>query len=117
MPSAFRTGEFNNTSNIPLPSSLLQNISENRAQPTTSTILAPNNIELSVDTEYINESLRSVLTQQTGDTNYQLQPDSLRVQTEFNLRRSEGKHAFGEGIEATVVCPRWQRYFTRASIC
>jgi len=84
---------------------LLQNISENRAQPTTSTILAPNNIELSVDTEYINESLRSVLTQQTGDTNYQLQPDSLRVQTEFNLRRSEGKHAFGEGIEATVFAP------------
>ncbi|KPQ37755.1 MAG: hypothetical protein HLUCCA11_01480 [Phormidesmis priestleyi Ana] len=102
---SIRTGEFNNTSNIPLPSSLLQNISENRAQPTTSTILAPNNIELSVDTEYINESLRSVLTQQTGDTNYQLQPDSLRVQTEFNLRRSEGKHAFGEGIEATVFAP------------
>ena len=45
------------------------------------------------------------LSSETDGTTYQIQSGSLKLTTQFDLNRSEGNHAFGEGIEATVYAP------------
>jgi hypothetical protein len=100
-----QTGAFTNTSNIPLPTLLPTSTRERVAQPTSSTLLAPNSVELTSDLNYINQSFNSILNQSSEGaeiTTYQIQPESLELTTQFDLSRSEGAHIYGEGIEATV---------------
>lgn len=98
------TGDFGNTSEIPLPAGLPSQTSEGVSIPTTSETLAPNFLELVPDIEFIDESLMNVLTETDG-REYQLQPDSVQITTQFNLERSVGNHNYGEGIQATVYGP------------
>ncbi len=100
-----QTGALENSSGIPLPAGLPTTTRESVAQPTNSRLLAPNRVELTPDVDYINESLNNILTPTTNGTTYQIQSESLRLTTQFDLNRSEGNHGFGEGIEATVYAP------------
>ncbi len=99
-----QTGRFSNESDIPIPDGLPSETSDRVPLPTNAGILAPNNVELSSDVDYINEALDSILTPEEGNT-FQLQPDSLQVTTDFDVNRSVGNHDFGEGIEAVVFGP------------
>lgn len=99
-----QTGRFANESDIPIPAVLPNTIEDRVPLPVNPDILAPNNVELDVDVDYINEALDDILTPEDGQS-FQLQPDTLQVTTGFDLSRSVGDHNFGEGIEAVVIGP------------
>ncbi len=99
-----KTGDLGNASNIPLPDGLPAQTREGISVPTTFELQSPNSVELTSDSDFINESLSNVLTQEDG-REYQLQPDSIEVTTQFDLAWSEGNHDYGEGIQATVYGP------------
>ncbi|MGB3296622.1 MAG: hypothetical protein WBA76_00025 [Phormidesmis sp.] len=100
-----KTGAFDNAADIPLPSGLPTVTRESLSQPTNPLLRSPNSIEITPDVNYINESLNSILSPTAAGTTYQIQTDSLKLTTQFDLNRSEGNHSFGEGIEATVYAP------------
>ena len=100
-----QTGTFENTSNIPLPAGLPTATRDGVAQPVNSQRMAPNSVEITPNVDYINQSLNSILSPTANGTTYQIQSDSLKLKTQFDLSRSEGNHAYGEGIEATVTAP------------
>ena len=96
------TGDFSNSSNIALPEVLTEETSEGASVPTTPQVLAPNSIEFRTDTDYINEAFSDAVSE-NGDEVFQIRPDTVRITKEFNINRSEGNHAFGEGIEVIVT--------------
>ena len=98
-----QTGPLENTSNIPLPDGLPTQVQDRVSQPVFSDRLAPNSIELSPDVDYVDRSLGGLLSEQRPDARYDLQAESLKFTTQFNLAYSEGNHAYGEGIQVTVL--------------
>ena len=98
-----QTGPLKNTSDIPLPDGLPTQVQDRVSQPVFSDRLAPNSIELSPDVDYVNRSLGGLLSEQRPDAGYDLQAESLKFTTQFNLAYSEGNHAYGEGIQVTVL--------------
>lgn len=98
------TGPLNNTSNIPLPSSLPENTEEGRPLPGfVDSQLAPNSLDITTDYEYVNRSFNDILSQQgTSGRNYTLRRDSVRTTTSFDLRYVPNNHNFAEGIQVTV---------------
>jgi hypothetical protein len=103
-----RTGSFENGSNIPLPTILPRERIEAVSQPLSPTRLAPNSIEISPDVNYVNSSFNELLNAEAQGVSYELQPESLRLNTQFGLERFRGSHDYGEGIEATVTGPDGQ---------
>ncbi|MEM9090812.1 MAG: hypothetical protein AAGC93_18950 [Cyanobacteria bacterium P01_F01_bin.53] len=97
-----QTGALENESNIPLPVGLPAETREGVALPVDRGSLAPNSIEITPDLDYIHESVNSALGNEENNTNYELDRDSLQLNTQFDLSQKEGSHAYGEGIEATV---------------
>jgi hypothetical protein len=93
------TGALNNESNIPLPDGLIHNSQEGVAQPVRRGQLAPNTVEVNVDVENIHQQFNHV------QPDFTIQPDSLQVSTQFDLRHRRNNHAFGEGIQVTVYGP------------
>ena len=101
--NAFRieTGGFDNGSGIPLPEGLVGDTGEGIAVPTTPRALAPNSVEFNTDVEYINEAFRDAMVG-SGNAEFRIRPDTVRLTREFNISRSVGNHAYGEGIEVVV---------------
>ena len=100
-----QTGDFKNSSNIPLPAELPTVTRDSIAQPANPQLMAPNSVEITPDVDYVNQSLNRILSPAGDETTYKIQSDSLQLTTQFDLNRSQGNHAFGEGIEATVYGP------------
>lgn len=99
-----RTGPLNNTSNIPLPSALPPDTQEGVAIPVDRTRLSPNTIEIRPDLPYIEENFnRIVNASDPDDLQYTFQPDSLQIETTFDLVYIRGDHSFGEGIQVRVI--------------
>lgn len=102
-----QTGDLQNGSNIPLPSSLPTQTSEGQAIPVTREQLAPNNIEIRPDVEYIERSFNEIVNPPSGQdpdqATYNLQTNSVRITSQFDLRYRRGNHTYGEGIQVTVV--------------
>lgn len=101
------TGPNQNTSNIPMPSSLIEQTQNEVSQPVRADQLAPNSVEIRIDTENINQQL-----QRAGEREIPAIPpgfvtldDSLQLSTEFNLDYVPGTHSYGEGIQLTVYGP------------
>ena len=97
-----RTGDFENTSNIPLPTLLPETTREGVALPVDRSRLVPNDIEITVDEDYIRRALDDSLDDGRGEGTYILTPDSVELTTDFNLNYRVGSHDFGEGIEVIV---------------
>ena len=97
-----QTGELSNESNIPLPDGFPEQVRDREPIPTFSNWLAPNSIEIRPDVNYVERSLDELLRERQPDASYDLQADSLKFSTQFNLDSSEGNHAYGEGIQVTV---------------
>jgi hypothetical protein len=93
------TGPMENGSNIPLPLQPIHNPTEGVAQDVHATRLAPNSMNLTVDTDSINQQF------QTQAPGFDLQEDSLQMRTTFTVTQRVGQHAFGEGIEVNVYGP------------
>ena len=100
-----QTGELTNDSNIPLPNRLPTQLREGKPQSVFSNSLAPNSVELFSDVEYVERSLEAMLSSQSADSQYQLQPDSLALTTQFALSYRQNSHNYGEGIEVTIYGP------------
>ena len=101
-----RTGPLTNTSNIPLPEGLpAGNSPEGIAVPVSPNQLAPNNIEITADLDYIHDTFNTLVNNAANGTTYTLQSESLQLTTQFGLTRRPGAHAFGEGIEVNVIGP------------
>ena len=98
-----RTGSLQNESNIPLPNGLPAERYERVALPVRENILAPNTIEITPDVDYINSALNEAIAQENQSPNYQLNENTLQLNTQFNLQRAPGAHAYGEGVEVTVT--------------
>jgi hypothetical protein len=101
-----QTGDLQNGSNIPLPSALPTQTVEGQAIPVTREQLAPNNIEIRPDIEYIERSFNEIVNPPGEDPDqarYNLQTDSVQITSQFDLRYRRGNHAYGEGIQVTVV--------------
>ena len=114
------TGRFSNTSDIPLPEGLANDTVEGLALPTTPRLLSPNSVEFSTDTDYINDAFNDAMSA-NGDGRFQIRPDTVRFTKEFNINRSVGNHAFGEGIEVIVTNSegdviRTERAFVRGDV-
>jgi hypothetical protein len=100
-----RTGDFSNDSNIALPSALPGVSMEGVPIPTRSGQLAPNSVNITADVNYINQSFNSILSQEMNNATYTIQPESLQLTTQFDVRYRPGDHGYGEGIQATVFNP------------
>ena len=101
-----RTGPLNNTSNIPLPSSLPAGVQEGVGVPVDRTRLAPNTIEIRPDLPYIQENFNRIINGQTpgsDDLQYTFQPETVQLQTTFDLLYRQGDHNFAEGIQVRVL--------------
>ncbi len=98
-----RTGAFDNSSFIPLPTMLPVETSEGVAQPVTFDQWAPNSIEITADGDYIDQAFDGALGQE--DLSYRLETDSLQLTTQFDLNHLPGNHRYGEGIQVTVFDP------------
>lgn len=96
------TGNFSNTSNIPLPEGLVGETTEGVALPVRPGLLAPNSIEFGIDTNYVIDAFDEALGE-AGRSRYQILPDTLQFTKEFNINHSVGNHDFGEGIEVIVT--------------
>lgn len=110
-----RTGDFENTSNIPLPTLLPEITRQGVALPVDRTQLVPNTVELSVDEAYIREALDNALDERRGEATYVLTPNSVELTTRFNLSYRAGSHAYGEGIEVTVTDQDGEETFQEAA--
>ncbi|PSR17676.1 hypothetical protein C8255_11315 [filamentous cyanobacterium CCP3] len=82
-----------------MPNGLIRNPKEGRAQPVDRTREAPNTVNINVDVNNINEQLQPLAP------GFELDPNSVSLSTEFNLRYVPYAHAYGEGIEVTVYGP------------
>ncbi|MEM9152400.1 MAG: hypothetical protein AAGB19_18355, partial [Cyanobacteria bacterium P01_F01_bin.3] len=103
MPLMWRQGALENTSNIPLPAILPEQVSEGVSQPVRDNILAPNTVDILPDVDYINRAFnRRINNRNDSDAQYTLDVDSLQLTTEFDLNYVRGAHDYGEGIEVTV---------------
>jgi hypothetical protein len=100
-----RTGDFSNDSNIALPSTLPSVAMEGVPLQTRSDIQAPNNVEITADVTYINQSFNRILADEISNATYSIQPESLQLTTQFDVRYRPGDHGYGEGIQATVFNP------------
>ena len=98
-----RTGPLRNRSNIPLPASLPVNTTEGVPIDVDRTRQAPNSIEVRPDVSYIEETFNQIVNGADGIARYDLQRDSLQITTTFELNQAVGQHAFGEGIQVTVI--------------
>lgn len=98
-----RTGNFENTSNIPLPTLLPEITRQGVALPVDRSQLVPNTVELTVDEAYVREALDDALDERRGEATYVLTPNSVELTTRFNLNYRAGSHTYGEGIEVTVT--------------
>ncbi len=99
-----RTGPLRNGSGIPLPTSLPANTSNRVPVNVDRTRQAPNSIEIRSDSSYIEESFNTIVNGQTGgNERYDLQRDSLSITTTFEINSVLTEHAFGEGIQVTVI--------------
>lgn len=99
-----RTGPLRNGSSIPLPTSLPTNTSEGVPLTVDRTRQAPNSIEIRPDVSFIEESFNDIVNTNLGrDDRYDLQRDSIRITTTFELNSVLSSHAFGEGIQVTVI--------------
>ncbi|MFK8186153.1 MAG: hypothetical protein AB8B99_22490 [Phormidesmis sp.] len=95
------TGDFSNSSGIPLPATLTDETTEGVALPTRPEVLAPNSLEFGIDTDYINNAFNDALSE-AGRSRFQIRPETVRFNKEFSINHSVGNHTFGEGIEVTV---------------
>lgn len=84
------TGEQSNESNIKLPSILPSSVSEGVRVPTQKDILAPSSLNVSVDDEYVVDSV----TQATGLT---VVDYDVRVTSQIDTR--PGSHSYAEGLK------------------
>jgi len=103
-----RTGELDNESNIPLPTILPTDIIEGVAQPVTRQQEVPNSIEIRPDLPFIEQSFLEMSNQNGQDSDaldFDIRPETVEIQTQFDLRYRRGDHNFGEGIQVTVFGP------------
>ncbi len=100
-----RTGDFSNDSNIALPSTLPGVSREGVSLQTRSDVQAPNSVEITADVTYINQSFNRILADEISNATYTIQPESLQLTTQFDVRYRPGDHGYGEGIQATVFNP------------
>lgn len=101
-----RTGPLENDSKIPLPAGIIESTQQGVAQPVFSDRFAPNTIEVTPDVDYIEQSLNRIATDEGQDSaGYVLRTESLRLNTQFNVRTRPGTHSYAEGIEVTVTGP------------
>ena len=98
-----RTGEFGNTSNIPLPDGLPTNTQEGESLPVRTDVLAPNSIEITPDFDYIQRTFNAEISEDGSIGTYLLDEDSLQLTTQFDLRYRVNSHDFGEGIQVNVL--------------
>ncbi len=98
-----QTGKLENASNIPLPNGLPTQVQDRVSLPVFSDRLAPNSIEISPDVNYVEQSVGRLLSEQRPDARYDLQTESLKFTTQFNLGHSQNNHNYGEGIRVTVL--------------
>lgn len=98
-----QTGEMDNTSAIPLPSVLIEEVKENLSQPVRRDVLAPNSIIITPDVPYIFQNVEAYLDNIEPAANYTFNEDSLSMTTQFNLQQWGESHAYGEGVELQVV--------------
>lgn len=98
-----QTGKLTNESNIQLPDGLPAQVQDRVPIPVFPDRLAPNSVELRPDVDYVERSFNGLLGDRQPGTSYDLQTDSLKFSTQFNLESSEGNHAYGEGIQVTVL--------------
>ena len=99
-----RTGPLRNGSNIPLPTSLPRTTVNKQPLDVDTTNLAPNSIEIRSDVSYIEDNFNRIINNRTDDpARYDLQRDSLRLTTTFQLNQAVGKHDFAEGVQVTVI--------------
>lgn len=100
-----RTGPLTNTSNIPLPASLPATTTNRVPVEVSPGQLAPNSIEIRPNVDYINESFNTSVNNAASGTTYTLQSETLRLGTQFAVRRRPGDHGYGEGISVNVSGP------------
>lgn len=103
-----QTGELENESNIPLPTILPTDIVEGVSQPVNRQQEVPNNIEIRPDIPFIEESFLEISNQSNqGDDSvgFDIRPETVEIQTQFDLRYRQGDYNFGEGIQVTVFGP------------
>ncbi|MGF1568106.1 MAG: DUF4114 domain-containing protein [Nodosilinea sp.] len=93
------TGDLENSSNVPLPDGLIQQRHNTQAQPVRADQLAPNTLEIRVDTDNVNQQLQPLAP------GFQIHNDSLELTTQFDLQYLVGNHDYGEGIQVTVYGP------------
>ncbi len=99
-----RTGPLRNSSRIPLPATLPVRTTERVPVSVDRTRQAPNSIEIRPDVSYIEESFNSIVNNARGTNDrYDLQRESLQITTTFDLNFVPGAHAYGEGIQMTVI--------------
>lgn len=93
-----QTGALGNASNIPLPASPPASTGQGITQPVAPGQLAPNTLEITPDVGFIDQAVNQAL-----GGGYTLQPNTLQMNTQFDLRQRPGSHSYGEGIEVTVM--------------
>ncbi len=99
-----RTGPLRNDSRIPLPATLPTRTTERVPVSVDRTRQAPNSIEIRPDVSYIEESFNRIVNGAQGTNDrYDLQRESLQITTTFDLNFVRGAHAYGEGIQVTVI--------------
>ena len=98
-----RTGPLRNGSNIPLPTGLPANTTNKKPVAVDTTRQAPNSIEIRSDVSYIEDNFNRLINSPTSNERYNLQRDSIRLTTTFELNQVEGQHDFGEGVQITVI--------------
>ncbi|MEM9090811.1 MAG: hypothetical protein AAGC93_18945 [Cyanobacteria bacterium P01_F01_bin.53] len=99
----FRTGELENESNIPLPLDLPESVNQGVPLPVTRSQEVSNNITITSDVPFITESFLDISEQDGSRSSFTIQPETLEIDVEFDLRYRPGAHVYGEGIEVTVL--------------
>lgn len=97
-----QTGDFSNTSRIPLPDGLPETTEEGVRLPVRTDVQAPNAIRIKPDFDYIQFNFDQDLDEDRGVGTYVLDRESLQVTSRFDLKYRPGSHAFGEGIQIIV---------------
>ncbi|MEL7352057.1 MAG: hypothetical protein AAF171_16060 [Cyanobacteria bacterium P01_A01_bin.116] len=98
-----RSGALENESNIPLPSILPETVEQGVSLPVEVNQQVPNSIEIRTDIPFIEDSLAEATGDNETFSSFDLAPESLAVDVDFSLRYRPGGHAFGEGIEVSVI--------------
>ena len=92
------TSRSPNTSGIPLPDGLVEQTSEGVALPVISDLRVPNSVEFTTDIDFINAAFNDAMSANENEV-FQLKPETVRLEKEFNIAHSVGNHAFGEGTD------------------